>query len=287
MKNKLTSRIPLIMLIISICVIFIFRGIPLLTVVVESFSDNSSTSDWFVNYKNTLSDEVFWGSLLNSLLVLMYIPILLVLSFIVSLAIEDGVKFANLYKTIIVFPQIVSTITIASIFGCLFGYNGPINAIVEMLGIPALYWLGEKTTAIFVIILCVVYSSFGWQTLIFSSALSTIDPNIKMLIKLDGVNFIQRFYIYLQQIKSTVYYSLILNIIYGFAGNFSIIYTLTHGGPGYSTTTIDYLIYLRSFKYGSDLSNAYTIASLLLLLVLILVTVLYLILKRRSADETT
>lgn len=209
----------------------------------------------------------------------------MILSFAVSLIIHDGIKFAGIYKTIIVFPQIVSTVTIASIFGCIFGYNGPINGIIQLLGSHPLYWLGEKTSAIFVIILCIIYSSFGWQTLIFSSALSTVDPNIRALIQLDGVGFWRRFYIYLHQIKGTVFYSLILNIIFGFAGNFSVIFTLTHGGPGYSTTTLDYLIYLRAFKYGSDMSNAYTIAALLLVLVLFFVTILYLIMKRRGVDE--
>lgn len=271
------------------CMIFIFRGIPLLSVIINSFISKSSPTNqtfvWFENYCKILSDEVFWESLINSFLILLHIPALMILSFAVSLIIHDGIKFAGIYKTIIVFPQIVSTVTIASIFGCIFGYNGPINGIIQLLGSHPLYWLGEKTSAIFVIILCIIYSSFGWQTLIFSSALSTVDPNIRALIQLDGVGFWRRFYIYLHQIKGTVFYSLILNIIFGFAGNFSVIFTLTHGGPGYSTTTLDYLIYLRAFKYGSDMSNAYTIAALLLVLVLIFVTILYLIMKRRGVDE--
>lgn len=288
MKNKITSKIPLIILIISICLIISIRGIPLFTVIISSFIPNMTSKQdvaLFNNYYNVLNDEIFWTSLSNSFLILLHIPFLILLSFSVSLIIHDGMKYSNLYKTIIVFPQIVSTVTIASIFGCIFGYYGPINSAIQLLELPPLYWLGEKTSAIFVIILCLIYSSFGWQTLIFSSALSTVDPNIQALVKLDGVKFWRRFQIYIHQIKDTIFYSLILNIIYGFTGNFSVIFTLTHGGPGYSTTTIDYLIYLRAFKYGSDMTAAYTISTLLLVLVLFLVTILYFVVKKRDINE--
>ena len=93
--------------------------------------------------------------------------------------------------------------------------------------------------------------------------------------------------IYFHQIKRTFFYSLLLNIVYGFSGFFATIFTLTHGGPGYSTTTLDYLIYLRAFKYGHDLSCAYTISSMLLIIVVCLVTCLYLffVKKEGEADE--
>lgn len=277
------------MLILSLLMIFVFRGIPLLIVLVKSlipYSQNASSTIFsFTNYRNVIDDEVFWDSLANSFFLLAYIPILLVISFIMAMIIHDGLRIANIYKTIIVFPQIVSTLIIASIFGSIFGYNGPVNSFLGRLSILPVYWLGEKIPALGIIIICIVYSMFGWQTLILSSALSTTDPNIKSLTLIDGVGFFRRVIIYMYEIKKTITLSLVLNTIYGFAGYFPIIYTLTKGGPAYETTTIDYLIYLRAFKYGKDLSTAYATAALLFFIVLILIYGLFALLEKRDSDE--
>ena len=96
------------------------------------------------NFREVFSDQVFWQSLGNSMLLLLYIPVLIVISLIIALIIFEGFPLSGLYKTIIVFPQIVATMTVASIFSCLFGLNGPINALISFFKLEAVYWLGKK-----------------------------------------------------------------------------------------------------------------------------------------------
>ena len=44
------------------------------------------------------------------------------------------------------------------------------------------------------------------------------------------------------------FFVFIINILYTFASLFGFIFVITAGGPGYETTTIDFLVYLRAFS---------------------------------------
>ena len=289
MSERFRNRIPLVMLIAALILIAFFRGIPLLTVVIKSFHTNSlDNSSEFVgldNFRGVLQDDLFWSVLSNSFFLLLYIPFLLLLSLIISILLYDGIRFSGLYKTIIVFPQIVSTLIIASIFGGIFGLNGVINSLLSVIKVEPLYWLGSRVSAFSVIIICIIYSMFGWQTLIFTGALSSVDTNIRALTLIDGLGLLRKMRIYSQSIKNTVLYSIVLDVIFGFAGFFPVIFTLTKGGPGYNTTTVDYLIYIRAFKYGKDMSSAYTVATLLLAIVIAFVFLLYTLVEKTWGDK--
>ena len=288
MLNSVHNQILRFQVIVSYAIIFIFCGIPLSSVIIHSFTTNALSSDiafvGFRNYLSIMQDGVFWQSILNSFILLLYIPVLMFVGLWVAIYLREGFALSGLYKGIIVFPEIIASLTVAGIFSCLFGYRGPVNALLELFNIPPLYWLGNKSSAFVVIILCIIYTSFGWHTMIFSGALTTVPQEISSLIKVDGVRGLNKIKIYTYEIRKTIYHSFLLNLIYGFSSFFSIIYTLTKGGPGYNTTTIDYLIYLRAFKYGSDLSSAYTIAAILFFVVMTLVTILYNILFGKRAD---
>ncbi|GCE22187.1 hypothetical protein [Dictyobacter kobayashii] len=64
-------------------------------------------------------------------------------------------------------------------------------------------------------------------------------------------------------------YFVITNIIFVFIGLFALVYSITRGGPGYETTPIDYMIYIKAFAQGS-LGYASALAVILLILVLII-----------------
>ena len=66
-------------------------------------------------------------------------------------------------------------------------------------------------------------------------------------------------------------YAVMLSVVWTFTGLFPFIHSLTRGGPGYETTTLDYMIYIKSFVSGVNLGEACAIAVLLLLIILALV----------------
>ncbi len=61
----------------------------------------------------------------------------------------------------------------------------------------------------------------------------------------------------------------IINVLYTFTSLFGFIYVMTAGGPGYDTTTIDFLVYLRAFS-SSNLGSGAALAVILFLFIGIL-----------------
>lgn len=270
-------------LILTFLFIFIFRGLFILKIIVRSFMDNSVDYYKFIGLKNYLAlvkNHVFQKCFINSLKILFYIPVLLLLSLIISIKIFEQHRFAVCLKFIIVMPQIVSMVVVTSVIGSLFGYYGPINSLLSFISIKPLNWFGENISAFFIIITCILYSMLGWQVLIFSGALSLIDRGLEDLMKIDGLAFLERMLIYSALLRKSILCSVILNVIYAFSGFFPIIFSLTNGGPGYNTTTIDFLIYLRSFKIRSELSEVFTLSSLLLVIVICFSSLVFRLLRR-------
>ena len=54
----------------------------------------------------------------------------------------------------------------------------------------------------------------------------------------------------------------IINVLYTFTSLFGFIFVMTAGGPGFDTTTIDYLVYLRAFS-SSNLGSGAALAMIL------------------------
>lgn len=282
MRNKILKRIPLILFGVTVVFILVFRGYPLMKVLLGSFFENQPNGTFvgIKNYWKLLNNSVFWETMLNSVLILVYIPILLFISLITAFVLMKKNWVSNLLKTIIVFPQVISTVVIATLFASVFSYNGPINSLLESIGLSKLNWFGDKSTAFAIILLCILYTMYGWQTMIFAGALSTVDSNIIDLMRLDGLSIFKRIYILIREIRGTIFFSFVLNCVYGFSGFFPIIYILTKGGPAYGTTTIDYLIYLRAFRTGGEMGEAYTLAMMLIIVVMVIVSILFSIMFR-------
>ncbi|RCX11152.1 multiple sugar transport system permease protein/raffinose/stachyose/melibiose transport system permease protein [Anaerobacterium chartisolvens] len=266
------------------------NGIPLLQTFIKSFFnwDGLFTNKFIAlnNYIKIFQDRIFWLLLKNSLIVFIYIPVVIIIGIFVATLIFYGFKGSKSFLYTIYIPQILSTIVVGKVFNLYFGLDGPINKLLDMLGFDKIYWHGNIFYSFMIIILCVVWLSFGWQTLLFTGAFSSIDKNISELALIDGCGFIKSiFLIYIPLIKMTILYSFSINLIFGFTGFFPIIFVLTYGGPGYNTTTLDFMIYIKSFGSEGNLGEAYALSIIMLAIVLALVFMLYIAFARISNNN--
>lgn len=161
------------------------------------------------------------------------------------------------------------------IFQFLFALDGPVNKLLELFGVPEIYWFGTRGTAFFVIILCLVWIEFGWQTIYQSGFLTTKNGFIKDLLLLDGAGFFEKLYcVYAPLLWNAIKSSLLITVVSSFSDIFSLIFVMTKGGPGYGTTTIDYLIYQEAFSLNGNLGEACALSTILLSLLVIVSLIL-------------
>jgi multiple sugar transport system permease protein len=111
-----------------------------------------------------------------------------------------------------------------------------------------------------------------------------IDSDIFRAAEVDGAGWWQIFwFITIPNIRGQLAFVAIINILYTFTSLFGFIFVMTAGGPLYSTTTLDYLIYQKAFS-SNDMGQGSALAILVFGLIAILTLLQTRYLRTNSKD---
>lgn len=268
-SEGLLSIIPVIIILLFI------RFYPMFMAVYRSFTnwDGLFRSDWIglKNYIEIFTNSPFWTLLRNSLVLLLTVPLQLMIGIFVAVLLYEEVKGWRIFRTLVYVPQVIAAITIGYLFRVAFGLDGPINLVLRDLRLDflAINWLSNTAAALFVLVFCLTWFSIGWQAIVILGGMAKISPEVFEAAKLDGANFWQRtFYVVIPMITRTIEYAVIMSMVWTLTSIFAFIYSITAGGPGYETTTIDYMIYRKFYQTGSPYGFASALAVILLIIIL-------------------
>jgi multiple sugar transport system permease protein len=260
-------------------ILAVFRVYPIVTSLLKSFTnwDGLYRSDWvgLQNYVNFVKSGQFWMVLRNTLILLVNVPLQVFIGLVVALLLYEKVKGWQFYRAMVYTPQIISAVIIGFLFKIFFGFNGPFNLVLKAVGLGsmAIEWFGNSYTALGVIVFSVVWFSIGWQAIVILGGMSAIPSSVFEAAIIDGANYWQRaFKIVVPMLVRVIEFAVIASGVWTLTQLFPFLFAMTRGGPGYETSTLDYMIYLKSFGlgFGRDYGTATAIAVLLLVLVLAL-----------------
>lgn len=212
---------------------------------------NGLTYEWrgLDNYINLLTDPIVHQVFLVNLKFLISVPLVIFAAIVVSVLLFERVRGWKFYRVIFFLPNVLSVAVIGIMFRNAFGHYGTINSAIVALGGEPVDFFTTGGTAIMVIVLALVWSGFGYQALLLLSGLTAIDPTVFEAAAIDGAGWWKRlWYITLPNIRAVLGFVFIINVLYTFSSLFGFIFVMTAGGPGYETTTIDYLVYLKAFE---------------------------------------
>lgn len=263
-----------------ILILLVIRFYPMAMAIYRSFTNWNGLyrSDWvgLSNYIEIFTNSLFWKLLRNSLVLLTTVPLQLIIGIFVAVLLYEEVRGWQFFRTIIYLPQIIAAVTIGYIFRVAFSLDGPVNLVLRRIGLDfiAREWLGNTTTALGVLVFCLTWFSIGWQAIVILGGMSKISPEVFEAAKMDGANYWQRtFYIVIPMISRTIEYAVIMSMVWTLTSIFAFIYTITAGGPGYETSTIDYMIYTKFYQAGAPYGYASALATILLVIILIITIV--------------
>ncbi len=254
-----------------------------------SFTDwNGVRATWvgLDNYIQILSGSDFWTPLRNNLIFVLAIPGILILSMVVSVLLYEQVHGWKFFRSVYYLPTILSAAVVGMLMRIMFSGRGAANAMLESIGLGALTqdWLGSASTAFIVLIFAFYWQTLGQGVLIFLAGLSSIPGDILEAAQLDGASWWQRLrQIIMPMMIPAIAYFAVVNAIWAFVGVFALVYTVTGGGPGYSTTPLDLMIYRRAFQFG-DMGYASAMSVLLFCLVLAISAVQLRVFDRLTND---
>lgn len=201
------------------------------------------------NYSELFKDEQFWNSVKVTLQYTFFsVPLTLMLSLVFALLINQKVPFRGFFRTAMYFPSMISGVAMSLLFFWVFNPQaGLFNYGLSFFGIEPIHWLLDQKYAMWALII-MSFWGMGAGMLIFLAGLQGVPTSLLEAARLDGAGRWRSFWHVTFPIISPVFlFQLIIGMIDSFQV-FTQAYTMTQGGPNYSTWFYVYNIYVNAFK---------------------------------------
>ncbi len=222
------------------------------------------------NYTRLVSDGQFWQALKNTVIYsVATVPTSLFLGLMLAIGLNRNLVARSLLRSLYFLPVVVSSVATAVIAAWLFNDNyGIVNALLRKIGVGPIAWLSTPQWALPSIIITTLWVRIGFCMVVYLAALQSISPSYYEAARMDGATRLQQFwFVTWPLLRPTTFLLLILNVIYSFQV-FDLIYVMTGGGPGFSTTMVVQYIYQAAFASG-EMGYASAMGMVLFVMILI------------------
>ena len=222
------------------------------------------------NFVTLWESPLFWTALRNTTyFVLVGGPLSVLASLVAAVLVHSRlVRLRPLFRSAFFAPWVTTLVAVALVWRFVYHPQyGPLNALLQAVGLPAIDWLGNPAWAMPAIILVSVWKNFGFNMLVFLAGLSNIPEELYEAAELDGAGAWRRFrHVTVPMLGPTFVFVGVVTMIASFQ-IFSEPYVMTQGGPLKSTLTLMLLMYEEGFRWWR-LGFATAIAVVLFLLTL-------------------
>ncbi|EEQ58099.1 sugar ABC transporter permease [Enterocloster sp. OA13] len=234
---------------------FMFLVVPMGMSLYYSFCDYNILSPpvftGLENFKHMLRDVTFFKTLkVTFFFAFVSVPLKLLFALFVAMLLLKNSKLSGFYRAAYYLPSIIGgSVAVSVLWKRMFSSDGVINSLLQAVGVNcSVSWLGNTSTAIWVLILLVVWQ-FGSSMLIFLSALKQIPSSLYEAAMVDGSGPVYRFFkITLPLLTPTIFFNLVMQTISGFLA-FTQCYIITEGKPLNSTLLYTVYMYQQSFEF--------------------------------------
>jgi multiple sugar transport system permease protein len=214
-------------------------------------------------------DRRYWLAIKATLYyVFTAVPLRLAFALLVAMILNNSRRLASVYRAAYYTPSIVGgSIAVAVMWREIWGTDKLVNSLLALVGIQGPAWLGNPSTAIWVLIILAAWQ-FGSPMLIFLAGLKQIPQHLYEAASIDGAGPWAKFLkITLPMLTPIILFNLVMQMIAGFQV-FIQAFIVTGGGP--LNTTLFYNLYL--YRQAYDLLHmGYAAAMAWILLVIIAV----------------
>lgn len=203
------------------------------------------------NFTDLSVDEEMYGALGNTLLyavlVLAGVPLSIVVAALLNV---PGLRGLSLYRTLYFLPVVTMPAAVGLTWSYLFnGDFGVINHLLGYLGIDGPYWLGDPDFAIYAIAVVGIWSSIGYNAVLFLAGLQGIPRHYYEAAEIDGAGRLRQFFrITLPLLTPTTFFVLVITMINALQV-FDLVYLMVDPkSPSLEgSRTIVYLFYEKGF----------------------------------------
>ena len=272
----------------SILVLLILLAIPAVLTIFQSFfvvpADGVGIGEFAKgdNYLFLFKNEIFWATSLRSIwFALIFIVGSTVIGMAAALLLNEKFFGRIVLRGLLVLPWACPWLIVGIIWKWFADGNiGLLNGVLLRLNLITEYkdFLSDPSLAIWMTAIAATWRQSCLVALLLLAGLQTMPREIWDAASVDGAGIFQRFrHITLPWLRPALTVVTVLNVIYGLM-QFDVIFAMTQGGPGSSTTLLSFLIYRQFFIFTNfGIGSALAVALALIALVggLIAVKTLY------------
>ena len=181
-----------LMLLPGVLLVLIFSYIPLYGVIIAFHNPGMGFSSPWVGLKNfqyLFSQPAFLRTIWNTFYIAFFkliggIVVPVVFALLLNELISNKLK--RIFQTLIYIPNFLSWVIMAGVMMDLLAKNGAFNELLTAIGFPVINFLGSPKVFPWTMIISDIWKGFGFGTVVYLAALTSIDPGLYESALLDG-----------------------------------------------------------------------------------------------------
>jgi sn-glycerol 3-phosphate transport system permease protein len=282
-----SKLLPYVLVAPQLAIVLIFFYWPAAQAVLQSFLLQdafglSTTFVWFDNYLELFSQPDYFAAIVRTF-VFSFAIAFLSLSFALLLAVmaDRPLRGGTIYRTLLIWPYAVAPPVVGVLW--VFMLNPSLGILARGLRDLGVDWnpLLNGNQAAMLIILAAAWKQISYNFLFFLAGLQSIPRSVIEAAAIDGARPMRRFWTVIFPLLSpTIFFLLVVNIVYAFFDTFGIIDTMTRGGPGTATQTLVYKVYVEGLL-GGNLGGSAAQSVILMIIVILLTAIQFRFVERK------
>ena len=199
-----------------------------------------------------------------------------------ALVLNRPIRFRGFFRTILIFPWIVSQTVTAMLWSWLLNPSfGQVNYVIAALGFSRVMFIGNPDLAMKTLVAANVWQTYPYAMILCLAALQTIPNELYEAARIDGASPRECFRHVTLPLISNVLMVVVIMCTLHYFNMVTLMYVLTGGGPVFRTETLSLKVFLEAFSHW-DMSLASTLG-IVIFAFNIFFSLLYIKLLRREA----
>lgn len=184
------------MLFPGVIVVFIFAYIPLYGLIIAFQKYNPAMgfqSPWvgWNNFKYIFSQPNFLRTIWNTLYISFFKIIGgIVIPVIFALLLNEvfNSRLKRVFQTLVYIPNFLSWVIMAGVLSDILSNDGIVNQVIKLCGGDPIKFLGSPSVFPWTMIVTDIWKGFGFGTVVYLAALTSIDPQLYEAAMIDGAS---------------------------------------------------------------------------------------------------
>lgn len=274
------TRLPYLLILPQTAVILLFFYWPAAQALFQSFllADPFGQRNqfvWFNNFIRLFQDALYWKAIgITFVFSAATAALSIATGLLIATMANRALKAKAAIRTLLILPYAVAPAVSGILW--LFLFHPSYGVIAHVL----IHWFGIEwnpilngTHALILVIVASAWKEISYNFVFFMAGLQSVPKSLIEAAAIDGAGPMRRFWVITFPLLSpTLFFLLVMNVVYAFFETFGVIHTVTQGGPGGATLTMVYKVYKDGFV-GLDLGSS-AAQSVILMLVIISLTLL-------------